>query len=80
MDEREEADGLTGLRRRLLAKSVRLSRKMAPDAYKLSDEYVERLSMDTPLELYVFNLPRYNPTCLKPEQARAGLRARLTDA
>jgi uncharacterized tellurite resistance protein B-like protein len=68
--EKHEADGPTGLRRRLLSTSVRLSRKMAPDVYKLSDECVDRLSMDIPLELYVFNSPQFNAMCFKPEEGR----------
>jgi len=68
--EKQEAEGSTGLRRQLLATSVRLSRKMAPDVYKLSDECVERLSMDTPLELYVFNSAQFNAMCFKPEEGR----------
>lgn len=65
-----EADGPTGLRRRLLSTSVRLSRKMAPDIYALSDECVERLSMDIPLELYVYASPQFNAMCFKPEEGR----------
>lgn len=68
--EKQEAEGPTGLRRRLLSTSVRLSRKMAPDIYKLSDECVERLSMDIPLELYVYSAPQFNAMCFKPEEGR----------
>lgn len=68
--EKQEAEGSTGLRRQLLATSVRLSRKMAPDIYKLSDECVERLSMETPPELYVFNSAQFNAMCFKPEEGR----------
>ena len=67
---KQEAEGSNGLRRQLLATSVRLSRKMAPDIYKLSDECVERLSMGTPLELYVFNSAQFNAMCFKPEEGR----------
>ena len=67
---KHEAEGPTGLRRRLLSTSVRLSRKMAPDIYKLSDECVERLSMDIPLELYVYASPQFNAMCFKPEEGR----------
>jgi len=67
---KHEAEGPTGLRRRLLSTSVRLSRKMAPDIYKLSDECVERLSMDIPLELYVYSSPQFNAMCFKPEEGR----------
>lgn len=66
----KEAEGPAGLRRRLLSTSVRLSRKMAPDIYKLSDECVERLSMEIPLELYVYASPQFNAMCFKPEEGR----------
>lgn len=66
----KEAEGPAGLRRRLLSTSVRLSRKMAPDIYQLSDECVERLSMDIPLELYVYASPQFNAMCFKPEEGR----------
>lgn len=68
--EEHEAEGSIGLRRRLLSTSVRLSRKMAPDIYALSDECVERLSMDIPLELYVYASPQFNAMCFKPEEGR----------
>lgn len=68
--EKQEEEGPTGLRRRLLSTSVRLSRKMAPDIYKLSDECVERLSMEIPLELYVYSSPQFNAMCFKPEEGR----------
>jgi len=68
--EKREAEGPTGLRRRLLSTSVRLSRGMAPDIYRLSDECVERLSMEIPLELYVYNSPQFNAMCFKPEEGR----------
>ncbi|MBX2838550.1 MAG: M48 family metalloprotease [Gammaproteobacteria bacterium] len=68
--EKQEEKGPTGLRRRLLSTSVRLSRKMAPDIYKLSDECVERLSMEIPLELYVYASPQFNAMCFKPEEGR----------
>lgn len=68
--EKREADGPTGLRRQLLSTSVRLSRKMAADIHKLSDECVDRLSMNIPLELYVFNSPQFNAMCFKPEEGK----------
>ena len=68
--EKHEAEGPSGLRRRLLSTSVRLSRKMAPDIYTLVDECIERLSMEIPIELYVFNSPQFNAMCFKPEDGR----------
>ncbi len=68
--EKHEAEGPSGLRRRLLSTSVRLSRKMAPDIYLLVDECIERLSMKIPVELYVFASPQFNAMCFKPEDGR----------
>ncbi len=68
--KKNESEGSTGLRRRLLSTSVRLSRKMAPEIYALSDECVERLSMKIPLELYVYPSPQFNAMCFKPEEGR----------
>lgn len=62
-----EEKGPTGLRRRLLSTSVRLSRRMAVDAHKMADECGEQLGLDLPLELYVFSSPQYNAACFKPE-------------
>lgn len=67
---KHEAEGPTGVRRNLLSTSVRLSRTMAPDIYTLVDECVERLSMDIPIELYVFASPQFNAMCFKPEDGR----------
>lgn len=65
-----EADGPVGTRRRLLSTSVRLSRKMAQEIHKMADECVEKLSMDIPLELYVYSSPTFNAACFKPEEGR----------
>lgn len=67
---REEDKGPGGLRRRLLATSVRLSRRMAPDVHTMADECIEKLDMKIPLELYVFASPQYNAMCFKPEDGR----------
>jgi len=68
--EKMEAEGPVGTRRRLLSTSVRLSRKMAPEIHKMADECVEKLSMDIPLELYVYSSPTFNAACFKPEEGR----------
>ena len=65
-----EEKGPTGIRRRLLATSVRLSRRMAKDVHQMADECVEKLEMDIPLELYVFSSPQFNAACFKPEEGR----------
>lgn len=65
-----EEKGPMGIRRRLLATSVRLSRRMAKDVHHMADECVEKLGMDIPLELYVFSSPQFNAACFKPEEGR----------
>jgi len=67
---RREAEGTTGLRRRLLSTSVRLTPSMAPDIHKMADECIEKLYMQLPLELYVFASPQFNAMCFKPEEGR----------
>lgn len=67
---RAEQDGAGGVRRRLLATSVRLSRSMAPVLHEHADACAERLGLDIPLELYVYSSPSFNAACVKPEDGR----------
>ena len=67
---RQEEKGPTGIRRHLLATSVRLSKNMAPDVHRMADECIETLGMKIPLELYVFPSPQFNAMCFKPEEGR----------
>lgn len=67
---RQEDEKETGLRRRLLSTSVRLSRNMAPDIHRMADECIETLEGEIPLELYVFASPEFNAMCFKPEDGR----------
>lgn len=67
---RQHDQGPSGLRRRLLATSVRLSRGMAPQIQSIADGCIEQLAMEIPLELYVFASPSYNAMCFKPEDGR----------
>ncbi len=67
---RMEEDNPYSLRRRLLATSVRLSSRMAPDLHHMANDCVEKLQMETPLELYAFASPTYNAMCFKPEDGR----------
>jgi len=60
----------SGVRRRLLATSVRLSPRMAPDLHKMADGCIEKLGMEIPLELYVFASAQYNAMCFKPQDGR----------
>lgn len=67
---RHEEKGNLGVRRRLLSTSVRLSPTMAAQLHKTAEACREQLSMDIPLELYVFPSPSYNAACVKPEAGR----------
>ncbi len=68
--DRMEADNPRSTRRRLLATSVRLSPRMAPDLHRMADECIDALQMETPLELYAFASPQYNAMCFKPEDGK----------
>ncbi len=68
--ERAEDDGGPSTRRHLLATSVRLDRSMAGPLHAMADRCVERLGIDTPLELYAYNSPQFNAACFKPEDGR----------
>lgn len=68
--ERAEKQGPTGIRRRLLATSVRLSPTMAPGVHKVKDECMRKLGIETPLELFAYNSPQFNAACIKPEDGR----------
>ncbi len=67
---RHEAEGPSGIRRNLLATSVRLTPSMAPDIAKMADECIEMLGVKLPLELYVYSSPQFNAACFKPENER----------
>ena len=62
--------GNLGIRRQLLATSVRLSQTMAKDLHATADACRERLGLHLPLELYVYPSPIYNAACVKPEAGR----------
>ena len=68
--ERAHDHGVGGVRRRLLATSVRLSRSMAKDLHHHADVCAERLGLDIPLELYVYSSPSFNAACVKPEDGQ----------
>jgi len=68
--ERHEAEGPSGIRRNLLATSVRLTRGMAPEIANMADECVEMLGVKPHLELYVYSSPQFNAACFKPEGDR----------
>lgn len=65
----EEATPI-GIRRRLLATSVRLSQRMAPDVHEMADDCAQKLGIEIPHELYVYSSPQFNAACFKPEDER----------
>lgn len=68
--EKRDEEGPQGIRRQLLSTSVRLSEGMAPSIHKMATHCAERLSMDIPLELYVYSSATLNAACFKPEEGR----------
>ncbi len=68
--EKQAEEGPTGIRRQLLATSVRLTRGMAPDVYEMLDDSVTKLGIEIPVELYVYASPQFNAACVKPEDGR----------
>ncbi len=69
----EKNDSRPGIRRHLLATSVRLSRQMSVPLHKRLDQCTERLEIDSPLELYAYASPQFNAACFKPEDGRTFL-------
>ena len=67
---RREEEGPSGLRRRLLGTSVRLSPRMAPTVHETAEECGETLGLEIPLELFVYPSPQFNAACFKPEEGR----------
>lgn len=68
--ERAADKGPGGVRRRLLATSVRLSKEMAPGVRAIADDCIQRLGISIPVEIYVYASPSYNAACVKPEEGR----------
>jgi tellurite resistance protein len=66
----EEKGEQPATRRQLLTTSVRLSRAMAAGLHAKADHCVERLGIETPLELYAYASPQFNAACFKPEEGR----------
>ena len=66
----EEKRDHPGVRRHLLATSVRLGRSMSASLHHMADQCTERLGIDSPLELYAYASPQFNAACFKPEEGR----------
>lgn len=67
---RHEAEGPSGVRRSLLATSVRLTEGMAPEIAAMAQECVDMLGVELELELYVYSSPQFNAACFKPDDGR----------
>ncbi|MBX2857757.1 MAG: M48 family metalloprotease [Cellvibrionaceae bacterium] len=67
---KQEKQGPSGTRRRLLATSVRLSKTMAPDLNRIAQECIEKLDVKIPTELYAYNSAQFNAACVKPEDGK----------
>ena len=64
----QEDDGTPqGVRRQLLATSLRLTPTMAPDLHNLMERCRARLAVKTPVESYVYSSSQFNAACVKPE-------------
>jgi uncharacterized tellurite resistance protein B-like protein len=68
--EKEMEKTPQGVRRHLLATSIRLTERMLPKVYGIVAECRDRLDIDIPLELYVYASTSFNAMCIKPEQGR----------
>ena len=68
--EKQAEKSPMGVRRHLLATSLRLTPSMMPDVHRIVGECRERLGIEIPLELYVYPSATFNAMCIKPEQGR----------
>ena len=57
-------------RRHLLATALRLAESAAPDIHRIVGACRETLSVDTPIELYVYPDSGFNAACVRPERGR----------
>lgn len=69
VEARAQAERM-GTRRALLATALRLTPAVAPKLHDLLSGCVERLSVETKVELFVFASPQFNAACTAPEGGR----------
>ena len=69
MQEAMEGQG-GNTRRSLLAQALRLTPQVAPELHKVIAQCVERLEVETDLEVYVYAAPQFNAGCTSPENGR----------
>lgn len=68
--EEHERRGPLGVRRQLLATSLRLTQSMSPSLASLTEDCRQILGVEIPLETYVYASPHFNAACVKPEEGR----------
>ena len=68
--EKANQDDQFGARRQLLATSIRLTKEMAPDVFKVLDECQRALELDGDLETYVYPAAAFNAAAVRPERGR----------
>jgi len=68
--EKEEEKSPKGVRRHLLATSLRLTEAMMPEVHRIVAQCRDRLGIEIPLELYVYPSTTFNAMCIKPEAGR----------
>ena len=66
----DKDDKQTSARRQLLATAVRLTREMSPTVAQIMDACRAKLSLDSPIETYVYPAPVFNAAAVKPERGR----------
>lgn len=66
----EENSKKSGVRRQLLATSVRLSQRISPKLHKMAKHCQEKLGIKTPLELFSYSSSTANAACFKPEDGK----------
>lgn len=68
--EQELENSPQGIRRKLLATSVRLTPRVAPVIHTVLQHCCERLEVDIEIEAFVYSSPVFNAACVKPERGR----------
>ena len=65
-----EDNPISGVRRQLLATSLRLTESMSPRLHGMLHQCRDRLGIENPIETFVYNSPQFNAACVKPEDER----------
>ena len=54
-------------RRHLLKSSIKISKTVSPELHDISQECIQKLNIEMPLDLYVYSSADFNAACFKPE-------------